>query len=108
MVAINIAFNGYRDLILPITENDKIIRNAVLAASASHISLCHAEWKDIASKYYMAAIQCLNQRTYQKENTDEYIAHSGLCTMVLLFVDRGNGYRGEGLPDPTADGAKFY
>ncbi|KAB8213482.1 hypothetical protein BDV33DRAFT_196899 [Aspergillus novoparasiticus] len=39
------------------------VKSAVLAAAASHISLKHCVWKPLASKYRMAAIRGLNQRS---------------------------------------------
>ncbi|KAJ5103108.1 fungal-specific transcription factor domain-containing protein [Penicillium argentinense] len=38
MAAINNVLNGYRDMILPISEGDPTVRNAILAASASHLT----------------------------------------------------------------------
>ncbi|KAJ5669031.1 hypothetical protein N7462_010101 [Penicillium macrosclerotiorum] len=86
MVAINFVFNGYRDLILPISEQDDNVRNAVLAASASHMALKRTEWKSIATDYRMAAIKGLKQRA-NIEYPDELISHSSLSTMVVLLVD---------------------
>lgn len=86
MVAIDLAFNGYRDLILPISEQDGTVRNAILAVSASHMSLCHTEWKGVASQYRMAAIKGLNEQTHVT-HLDAEAAQSNLSTMVLLLVD---------------------
>lgn len=86
MVAINQVFNGYRDLILPMSEQDDTVRNAILAASASHMSLHRSEWKNAASRYRMAAIRGLNEQNKTK-HINEVAAQSNLSTMILLLVD---------------------
>lgn len=83
----NTVFNGYRDLILPLSEQDQTVKSAVLAAAASHISLKHCEWKPLASKYRMAAIRGLNQRS-TAEYPNKSIDYSSLSTMVLLLVEQ--------------------
>ena len=88
MVAINQVFNGYRDLILPMSEQDDTVRNAILAASASHMSLHHSEWKSAACRYRMAAIRGLNEHNKTgTSHVDEVAAQSNLSTMILLLVD---------------------
>lgn len=77
----NLIFNGYRDLILPMTEQDETVRNAIMATSASHLSLHHKEWSAAACKYRMAAIHGLNQRTNLSS------AHPSLATMVILLIE---------------------
>ncbi len=77
----NLIFNGYRDLILPMTEQDETVRNAIMATSASHLSLHHKEWSAAACKYRMAAIHGLNQRTNPSS------AHPSLATMVILLIE---------------------
>jgi hypothetical protein len=77
----NLIFNGYRDLILPMTEQDETVRNAIMATSASHLSLHHKEWSAAACKYRMAAIHGLNQRTTPSS------AHPSLATMVILLIE---------------------
>ena len=37
MVALTIICNGYRDFILPLSEEDVVVRNAVMAAAARHL-----------------------------------------------------------------------
>jgi hypothetical protein len=88
MVAINFVFNGYRDMILPLSEQDLTVRNAIMAASASHLTLKHNQWKLTAAKYHMAAIRGLNQRAemaYPKD--DESLQSTSLCTMVILLIE---------------------
>lgn len=77
----NLIFNGYRDLILPMTEQDDTVRNAIMATSASHLSLHHKEWSASACKYRMAAIHGLNQHTNPSS------AHPSLATMVILLIE---------------------
>lgn len=83
----NTVFNGYRDLILPLSEQDQTVKSAVLAAAASHISLKHCGWKPLASKYRIAAIRGLNQRS-TAEYPNKSIDYSSLSTMVLLLVEQ--------------------
>lgn len=85
MVAVSLAFDGYRDLILPMSEQDDTVRNAVLAASASHMSLRHPEWKYVASGFRTAAIKGLNGKNHVTQS-DEAAAQSNLSTMILLLV----------------------
>ncbi|KAE8152384.1 hypothetical protein BDV25DRAFT_170516 [Aspergillus avenaceus] len=86
MVAIDSIANGYRDFILPLSDQDATVRNATMAAAASHLGQKYAEWKDLASQYHMAAIRGLNQRS-QQANLTESIAYSNLSTMVLLLIE---------------------
>lgn len=89
MVAINFIFNGYRDMILPLSEQDSTIRNAIMAASASHITLNHPQWKPAAAKYHMAAIHGLNRQTemvHPSQNASIQQSTS-LCTMVILLIE---------------------
>lgn len=85
MVAIDIE-NGYRDVLLPLSEHDGIVRNAILAASASHLSnqYPNSRWSSIARKYHMAAIHGLNQHSDHHTAADTY---SSLATMVILLVE---------------------
>ncbi|KAJ5171875.1 fungal-specific transcription factor domain-containing protein [Penicillium capsulatum] len=86
MVAFDLIFNRYRDLILPMSEQDHTVRNVVLATAASHMSLRHAYWKAIASTYRTAAIQGLNEHS-PTAHPDESASQSKLSAMVLLLVE---------------------
>lgn len=88
MVAINFIFNGYRDMILPISVQDATVRNAIMAASASHLALQHGQWKQTAARYHIAAIQGLNRRAaMQSMREDESVQTNSLCTMVILLIE---------------------
>ncbi|KAI9927589.1 hypothetical protein ASPWEDRAFT_71988 [Aspergillus wentii DTO 134E9] len=86
MVAIDIASNGYRDLILPICDEDTVIRSAVLATAAFHLSIHQTQWKEIAVRYHMAAIRGLNQRT-KEDGVGDTIVYSNLSTMIILLIE---------------------
>lgn len=88
MVAINFVFNGYRDMVLPISEQETTLRNAIMAASASHMTWKNSSWKSRATKYHMKAIQGLKKRDktqFPKEN--ERDRDISLCTMVILLIE---------------------
>ena len=89
MVALTIICNGYRDFILPLSEEDVVVRNAVMAAAARHLALRHSEWNGPAFKYHMAAIQGLIQRVNGDADNglDGSIAYSNLSTMVVLLIE---------------------
>lgn len=84
MVAIDI-INGYRDMVLPMAEHDETLRNAVLAASASHFSINKYNWRIHASEYRIAAIYGLRKQA--SGYFSEYLLHSILSTMVVLLVE---------------------
>lgn len=86
MAAINTVFNGYRDLILPMSELDDVVRHSIMAASASHISLQYPEFKTVATNYHMATIKGLNQRL-DSDKSDHSLTYSSISTMVLLLVE---------------------
>ncbi|KAL4889989.1 fungal-specific transcription factor domain-containing protein [Aspergillus ambiguus] len=86
MAPVNVIFNGYRDLILPLTERDEIVRHAVMAAASYHLGLHQAGWNNIAIRHHMAAIQGLGQRRYE-QNIDESTLYSRLSTMLLLLIE---------------------
>lgn len=85
MVAID-THNGYRDILLPFSEQDPMIRDSILAASASHLSNQYPDsrWSAIARKYHMAAIHGLNQQSHNYTAADTF---SNLATMVILLVE---------------------
>ena len=87
MVALTIICNGYRDFILPLSEEDGVVRNAVMAAAARHLALHHSEWNAPAFKYHMAAIQGLVQRADRDDDLEGSIAYSNLSTMVVLLIE---------------------
>ena len=86
MAAINTVFNGYRDLILPMSELDDVVRYSIMAASASHLSLQYPEFKTTATNYHMAAIKGLNQRL-DSDKSDHSLTYSSISTMVLLLIE---------------------
>ncbi|CAG8150661.1 unnamed protein product [Penicillium salamii] len=83
MVAIDIK-NGYRDILLPLSEHDEITRNAMIAASASHLSHQHpdSKWLSVARKHHTAAIKGLQRDGSTGANT-----FSDLATMVILLIE---------------------
>lgn len=87
MVAVNATIlNGYRDFILPLSEQDAIVRNAAMAASSYHLGLRHPEWNSATLRYHMAAIEDLSKRK-DGRNIDRLITHSNLSTMLLLLIE---------------------
>lgn len=89
MVALTLICNGYRDFILPLSEEDEVVRNAVMAAAARHLALRHSEWNVPAFKYHMAAIQGLVQHADggADYNPDGSITYSNLSTMIVLLIE---------------------
>lgn len=85
MVPVDIGFNGYRNFILPLCDEDEVVRHAVSATAAFHLSLCHDEWKDIASHHHMAAIRRLNQQAAVQTQNDS-VAFSNLSAIVILLI----------------------
>ncbi|RJE27650.1 hypothetical protein PHISCL_00075 [Aspergillus sclerotialis] len=87
MVAVNATIlNGYRDFILPLSEQDEIVRNAVMAAASYHLGLRHPEWNSVALRYHMASVQGLSKRK-DRQNIDKSMAYSNLSTMLLLLIE---------------------
>ncbi|KAJ5621580.1 hypothetical protein N7528_006363 [Penicillium herquei] len=86
MIAINTLFNGYNALILPMSEHNIMVRNSILAASMSHLSIKHAQWKKDAAKYHMAAIKGLTQQMHGG-HLDSALVYSSLSTMILLLIE---------------------
>ncbi|KAJ6100339.1 hypothetical protein N7467_001874 [Penicillium canescens] len=89
MVAIDV-HNGYRDILLPLSEYDETLRFAILAASAFHLAHQHPDpkWTSIARNYHMATINGLNQRSReQKENHITSDTFSNLSIMVVLLIE---------------------
>jgi len=84
MVAV-VALNGYQDFILPLSEQDEIVQNAVMAASAHHLSFHCSKWKSLAFKCHMAAIRGLRQRN--EAHNHESNVYSNLSTMLLLLIE---------------------
>ncbi|GMG04541.1 unnamed protein product [Aspergillus oryzae var. brunneus] len=87
----NTVFNGYRDLILPLSEQDQTVKSAVLAAAASHISLKHCGWKPLASK---ADDHSGNRLSYSPPNDEEL---HRITTMFRPSRDRTS----RNIPDAT-------
>lgn len=88
MVAINFVFNGYRDMILPMAEQEPTLRYAIMAASASHITLKNSNWKIHATNYHMKAIRGLKKRDEPQFSKESEIDQStSLSTMVILLIE---------------------
>ncbi|CAG8389781.1 unnamed protein product [Penicillium salamii] len=85
MVAIDIK-NGYRDILLPLSEHDEIMRNAMIAASASHLSHQHSDsqWLSVARKHHTAAIKGLQRDHDGNAGVNTF---SDLATMVILLIE---------------------
>ncbi|KAL1620432.1 hypothetical protein SLS54_006219 [Diplodia seriata] len=63
MVTINKPFNGYRDVILPMTETSPMMLNAALAAASHHLGVVHQpSYSQSAARYYTAAIRGLRHQ----------------------------------------------
>lgn len=99
MVAVNATIlNGYKDFILPLSEQDEIVRNAAMAASSYHLGLRYPEWNSVALRYHTTAIKGLSKRKDGK-NIGKSIAYSNLSTMLLLLIEemitgkKGNDYK---------------
>ncbi|KAL1636376.1 hypothetical protein SLS58_009869 [Diplodia intermedia] len=66
MVTINKPFNGYRDVILPMTETSPMMLNAALAAASHHLGVVHQpSHSQSAARYYTAAIRGLRHQQQQ-------------------------------------------
>jgi len=86
MVVIDDSHNGWRHQILPLTWLDGLVKKAVLAVSAFHLSGktdCHGIFKDLAnpSKLYSEAIHELQNR----KNLDQY-GHQTKRLIILSII----------------------
>ena len=85
MLAIDDTFNGWRHLVLPISVMDDVVMNAVLAASAYHVSLKSEAFLPTAQESYTKAIGGLLRRrdlgTHERD-----INHYSILTILILLV----------------------
>ncbi|KAF4535289.1 C6 zinc finger domain containing protein [Lasiodiplodia theobromae] len=94
MVPINKPFNGYRDVILPMTETCPTMLNAALAAASHHLAVVHQPtYRQSAASYYTAAIRGLRLQQQQSLIGGEealvpsrHTAVETIGTILLLLV----------------------
>jgi hypothetical protein len=91
MIAIDDLYNGYRALLLPITEMDEMVMNVVLSASAFHLSSRSTSLLRLGQKYRMATIQSLLCRGDLERNDFTTNHFNILAIMVLLVIEMING-----------------
>lgn len=91
MVVVDDKFNGWRHLVLPIAHTDDLVMNAVLAASAFHLSGMSDQPVADPDKLYARAINELLKRRdltgYEIRTRQSVI----LAIVVLLVVVMVNG-----------------
>lgn len=95
MLAIDGPHNGWRYLVLPIAHRDRLVMNAVLTASAFHMSLCHSKRPNLddglftqadhtsPDDLYERTIQGLKQRDLAKCNYEEM---QSIITTILVLL----------------------
>jgi hypothetical protein len=96
MVVFDGKFNGYRDLILPLAHEDDVVRRAVLAVAANHLSLRVPELKSDAQAGYQSIITRLCKDSTSKTDSNEVLSLSAWATVIVLLVGEtatvGNGF----------------
>jgi hypothetical protein len=85
MVAIDDDSNGYRVLLLPIAETDALVMNAVLSASAYHLSSKSRNLLQVGQWSRMATIQGLLRRGDLATN-DSMTNSFNIATILVLLV----------------------
>jgi hypothetical protein len=85
MVIVDDHNNGWRHMVLPIAHRDELVMNAVLAASAFHLSSRKGSGVQDATQLYTLAIQELQR----KRSIDRYeleTQHVIILTILVLLV----------------------
>lgn len=85
MVIVDDHNNGWRHMVLPIAHRDELVMNAVLAASAFHLSSRRGSGLQDAAKLYTMAIRELQE----KKSIDKYdlaTQHVIILTILILLV----------------------
>ncbi|KAL2402886.1 hypothetical protein ABEF95_014676 [Exophiala dermatitidis] len=86
MQAIDDSRNGYRALILPIAESDALVLNAVLAASAYHVSQKISSMLPTARRMYTVTIRSLIQRAKPKTGNEPNLDEHSILTIFVLLI----------------------
>ena len=90
LVAIDGLANGYRKFLLPLASQNSLVRDALLASSASHLSQKRTGLEKEAMNFQQAAIRSL--RKSSDPNDERSDSAATLATILLLLVnDMGNG-----------------
>lgn len=85
MAVIDQRFNGYRDLILPLAENESLVQKAVLAASTQHLALKTGGLLKPQTKLYGEVLRGLITRS-QSTTTAMTQDEVSLVSIILLLV----------------------
>lgn len=92
MAIIDDSTNGWRHVILPVAHVDTLVMDAVLSASAFHITATHGPNICSASRFYTQAISRLQQRQDLTLSDRESRNSTFLALLVLLVTVMVNGY----------------
>lgn len=92
MAVIDDSTNGWRHIILPVAHVDALVMDAVLSASAFHISATLGPNTCSASRFYTQAITRLQQRQDLTMCNRDRRNSTILGILVLLVTVMVNGY----------------
>lgn len=85
MVTIDDRKNGWRYFVLPLAQSDKMVRDAVLAASAFHFSANLSSTRFQALSLYQTAIYTLRKRQ-NLEHDDVESQHAIILSLLILMT----------------------
>jgi hypothetical protein len=91
LVAFDGPTNGYNALLLPLAHDNELVRNTILAASATHLQFKRPQLANIAMKFRTTAIETLSSHTKTKSNAGSNLEATLAAIVVLIINDTMQG-----------------